>query len=215
VTDTISNALLAIGLICIGVAVLAGAVLVAIKSWGKPEERADVIWMSAVPPELPPAPVEVIRLPPAPAVALMVPTEHVEVSEAPAPAGAIGTVADEVSADLAWWQTARERNVAVVWDAAHAEHDLWLMGRAIDEALASYEDAMLILREWPRGILGVDVESTQQRIDRWLREGGDGVSAARAETRRVASDTWDAPSRELSIIDRPDAERVAEAILAS
>jgi hypothetical protein len=204
----ISNALLATGLICIGIAVLAGAVLVAIKSWGKPEERADVIWMSAVPPELPPAPVEVIRLPPAP-------VPHVEVSEAPAPAGAIGTVADEVSADLAWWQTARERNVATVWDAAHAEHDLWLMGRAIDQALASYEDAMLMLREWPRGVLGVDVESTQQRIDRWLREGGDGVSAARAETRRMASETWNAPSRELSIIDRPDAERVAEALLAS
>jgi hypothetical protein len=210
--DMISNVLLATGLICGGIAALAGAALVAIKSWGKPGERADVIWMSAVPPELPPAPVEVIRLPPAPP---MVPTEHVEVSEAPAPAGAIGTVANEVSADMAWWQTARERNVAAVWDAAHAEHDLWLMGRAIDQALASYEDAMLTLREWPRGILGIDIESTQQRIDRWLREGGDGISAARAETRRVASDTWDAPSRELSIIDRPDAERVAEAMLAS
>lgn len=138
--------------------------------------------------------------------------EHVEVAEVAAEAGAIGTVAPEVSDDLAWMLTARERSIAVVWEQAHQDHDLWLMGAAIDRAFADYETELLTRQTWNGG--PHNYESTQQRIDRWLREGGDGVSSARAEVRQAVSTTWDAPSRELPLIERPDAQAVAEMLSA-
>jgi hypothetical protein len=103
------------------------------------------------------------------------------------------------------------------------------------QALVDYENAMLTRQGWVEACTSKDVgkplalrdaafpdvpltlvhESTQQRIDRWLSEGGDGVSAARSEVRQAVSETWDSPSRELALVDRPDAERVAEAALTA
>jgi hypothetical protein len=153
--------------------------------WGAPEDGG-AEWASALPP-LPPSPVEVIRIEPRA-------VEHVGAGETPPAAGAIGTMAATPSADLL---TFAEQ---VAGDA-----DEW---SGFTQALVDYETAMLTrAHAWG--------ESTQQRIDRWLSEGGDGVSAARSEVRQAVSETWDSPSRELALVDRPDAERVAEAALTA
>lgn len=171
------------------------ALLVGRKAWGRPEEGGSE-WASVLAPELAPSPVEVIRVEPQ-----LRAVEHVGASEDAPAAGAIGTLAERPSDDLLTF----EQQVT-------GEPDEWAW---FQEALVAYEDALLTLREWSRGVLGVDVESTQQRIDRWLREGGDGVRAARSEARKAASDTWDAPSGALPVLDSYVADRMAEALLAS
>lgn len=214
----ISDVLLGVAISCMAIATLTGSFLIVMKSWGRPGESADVIWASDLPPaerrlmaQLDAAPVEVIRLPPAPA-----PVEHVEATEEAPPAGAIGTVAPDVSPDLEWWLTAQEQAIAACWDQAHADHDLWLLREAVDQALADYETRMLTRRTWSLASAAPEAyESTQQRIDRWLEEGGMLATVTLADVRRVASDTWDAPSAEWGIVERPDAEATVEALLAS
>jgi hypothetical protein len=165
--------------------------------WGAPEEGGSE-WESALTPlpALAPSPVEVIRIAPRA-------IEHVGATElAPAP-GAIGTMAATPSDDLLTYAE------QVAGDA-----DEW---SCFTQALVDYEDAMLTQREWSRGVddRWRPVESAQQRIDRWLSEGGQGVEHARSEVRQAVSETWDSPSRELALVDRPDAERVAEATLTA
>lgn len=171
------------------------ALVVGRKAWGRPEEGATE-WQSALAPELAPSPVEVIRIEPLPRA-----VEHVGASEAAPAAGAIGTLAERPSDDLLTF----EQQVT-------GEPDEWAW---FQQAMVAYEDALLTLREWSRGVLGVDVESTQQRIDRWLSEGGDGVRHHRADARMAASDTWDAPSGQMPVLDSYVADRLAEALLAS
>jgi len=147
---------------------------------------------------------------------LVEPVAHVEVDETPAPAGAIGTVAEEVSVDMSGVLTSRELEAAAAWEVAHQWYDDFLLRQAVDQALADYETAMLTRRVWEVDLLKASViESTQQRIDRWLREGGIGVQHARSEVRQAASETWDSPSCELALVDRPDAEHVAVTLLVS
>jgi hypothetical protein len=172
--------------------------------WGAPEDGGSE-WESALTPELvraatwtredvqchghllAPSPVQVIRIAPRA-------VEHVGATELAPEDGAIGTLAATPSADLL---TFAEQ---VAGDA-----DEW---SGFTQALVDYETAMLTrAHAWG--------ESAQQRIDRWLSEGGDGVSAARSEVRQAVSETWDSPSRELALVDRPDAERVAEAVLTA
>lgn len=206
----IQTAAQVIAIACAALAFLAGSPLLALRVWW---EWLRPLRERRVMRQLDAAPVTVIRLPP-------LPVPHVEATETAPPVGAIGTMAPDVSDDLEWWLTAQEQSVAACWDVAHADHDLWLLGQAVDRALADYETAMLTRRSWI-GILdyeeidGVAVESTQQRIDRWLREGGALSTVVLADVRRAASETWDAPSAELPIVERPDAERVVEAVLAS
>lgn len=187
------------------------ALLVGRKAWGRPEEGATE-WASALAPELTPSPVEVIRIEPQPRA-----VEHVGASEDAPAAGAIGTLAARPSDDLLTF----EQQVT-------GEPDEWAW---FQEALVAYEDALLTRHAWaytgfaevermdPIGLHFVPreqaFESTQQRIDRWLREGGDGVRAARSEARKAASDTWDAPSGQLPVLDSYVADRMAEALLAS
>jgi len=114
--------------------------------------------------------------------------------------GAIGTLAAEVSDDLLTYA-----------EQVAGAPDEW---SGFAQALVAYEDAMLTRRTWDDGKRQA-IESTQQRIDRWLSEGGVGVERARVEMRKAVSETWDSPSRELALVDRPDAERVAEAALTA
>lgn len=145
--------------------------------------------------------------------------EHVEASEVPAPAGAIGTVAVEVSAAMAAVLTTRELAVAAVWDQAHEDHDLWLMGAAVDQAYVDYETRMLRRREWSRGLddRWRPVESTQQRIDRWIAEGEDGYRDRLIEVRETIAETpIDWPTGELPQVHQPKHQRaVAAAYLVS
>lgn len=169
--------------------------------WGQPEEGGSA-WESALAPELAQltaSPVEVIRVEPRA-------VEHVGASEAAPAAGAIGTLAERPSDDLLTF----EQQVT-------GEPDEWAW---FQKAMVAYEDALLTRREW----IGIDEElnpfvlareSTQQRIDRWLSEGGDGVRAARADARMAVSDTWDAPSQELPLLHQYASDRLAEALLAS
>jgi hypothetical protein len=198
-----------------GVALLTGfaitiAWIVGRALWGAPEDGGSE-WESAITPEmisaatwtredvqrhghlLAPSPVEVIRIAPRA-------VEHVGASEAAPALGAIGTMAATPSDDLLTYAE------QVAGDA-----DEWA---GFTQALVDYEDAMLTRRTWDDGKRHA-IESAQQRIDRWLSEGGDGVSAARSEVRQAVSETWDSPSRELALVDRPDAERVAEAALTA
>lgn len=145
------------------------------------------------------------------------PVQHIEVSLAPAPAGAIGTMAVEVSAAMAAVLTTRELAVAAVWDQAHEDHDLWLMGAAVDQAYVDYETRMLTTRRWP-GEFGVRaVESTQQRIDRWIAEGEDGYRDRLIEVREgIAETPTDWPTGELPQVHQPKHQRaVAAAYLVS
>lgn len=172
--------------------------------WGMPEDGGSV-WASAL---IDAPPVELV--------------EHVEVSEAPAPAGAIGTMAVEVSAAMAAVLTTRELAVAAVWDQAHEDHDLWLMGAAIDQAYADYETRTLTQRGW-RVDDGADLygalrfESTQQRIDRWIAEGEDGYRDRLIEVREgIAETPIDWPTGELPQVHQPKHQRaVAAAYLVS
>ena|SRR5437870_1786485 len=129
----------------------------------------------------------------------LVAVRHVGASETRPAAGAIGTLSSRPSADLLTYAEQVRGDGASDW-------------AGFDRALVDYENAML-----RNAMVGPDLrrESTQQRIDRWLSEGGVGVRHARAETRQAVSETWDSPSRELALVDRPDAERVAEAVLTS
>lgn len=147
------------------------------------------------------------------------PVQHVEVSLAPAPAGAIGTMAVKVSAAMAAVLTTRELAVAAVWDQAHEDHDLWLMGAAVDQAYVDYETRMLSRREWSRGLddRWRPVESTQQRIDRWIAEGEDGYRDRLIEVREgIAETPTDWPTGELPQVHQPKHQRaVAAAYLVS
>jgi hypothetical protein len=130
---------------------------------------------------------------------------HVGASEAPAEEGAIGTIAARPSDDLLTFE-----------QQVRGDADEWAW---FEEAMVAYEDALLTRRVWRErdseiGNVRV-LESTQQRIDRWLSEGGDGIRQARSEARQAASETWDAPSGQLALVDRSDAERVAEAVLTA
>ena len=107
-----------------------------------------------------------------------IPVVHVEVDEEPAEAGAIGTVAAEVSEDLADVLTSREQAIAAVWDRAHDDHELWLLAADVDDALARFRLA------------------GQDRIDQWLREAGE--LPGRAEARRAAHPDCDDPSIEMN-----------------
>lgn len=199
------------------------------RMWGTPGEGDDVIWASALAPELPPssrlaaAPVQRHTLAPAPVEVIRVglmtlEVEHVDrgqdgepdlvhggyvehvgaIEDAPA-AGAIGTLADRPSDDLLTYA-----------EQVAGEPDEWA---GFTQALVEYENAMLTRRMWIPVHDWTPHESTQQRIDRWLSEGGDGVRAARAETRQAVSETWDAPSSELPLVDRPDVQAAVEAML--
>jgi hypothetical protein len=194
---------IALGVVSISAYVLLRAL------WGAPEEGGSE-WASALAPELAPSPVEVIRIEPRA-------VEHVGASEAAPAAGAIGTLAERPSDDLLTF----EQQVT-------GEPDEWAW---FEEALVAYEDALLTRHAWaytgfaevermdPIGLHFVPreqaFESTQQRIDRWLSEGGDGVRAARADARMAVSDTWDAPSQELPLLYRYASDSLAEALLAS
>lgn len=179
--------------LALGIPVAWLAYIVARRSWGKPGE-SEIEWQSALAGELTPARVEVIRLPP-PAAPVHA---HVGATEYWSPATEI--------------HSAGETGDLVTFAEQLRGNDDW---SGLDQALVDYENAMLTRREWRRGVLGVDEESTQQRIDRWLSEGGDGVRAARAEARQAVSDTWDAPSQELPVLHTYVADRMAEALLAS
>lgn len=194
--------------------------------WGQPEEGPSE-WGAALdytprddsaPPAarapwaLTPSPVEVIRIAPLPRA-----VEHVGASEAAPAVGAIGTLAERPSDDLLTF----EQQVT-------GEPDEWTW---FQEAMVAYEDALLTRHAWaytgfaevermdPIGLRFVPreqaFESTQQRIDRWLSEGGDGVRHHRADARMAASDTWNAPSGALPVLDSYVADRFAEALLAS
>jgi hypothetical protein len=200
----------------------AGTLAVCVKRlWGVPEEGGSE-WASALADELPT--LAVTRRPPAAqrltlarsvaleeraiamrtavslGTAAAAPIEHVHVGateDAPED-GAIGTLRGVLpSPDL----------LTFAEQVAGADDD-WA---GFDRALIEYENALLQRQTWMSGPL----ESTQQRIDRWLSEGGRGVEHARSEARQAISETWDAPSREMPLIERPDAERVAEAALTA
>lgn len=178
-----------ITIVAVGCMVACGFVL-ARRAWGKPGE-GQVEWQSALAAELTPAHVEVIRLPhpAAPVHAHTGATETwspvVEMSQA-GETGDLVTFAEQLRGDDDW--------------------------SGFDQALIDYENAMLMQRRWLGNELRT-VESTQQRIDRWLSEGGDGVRAARSEARQAVSETWDAPSQELPVLHSYVADRLAEALL--
>jgi len=204
----------------------AGALVVCVKHlWGAPQDGSSE-WQSALADELPTLvltsrPPAASRLTLARSLALeeraiamrtavslnapaAAPVEHEGATEDAPEEGAIGTLRGVLpSSDL----------LTFAEQVAGADDD-WA---GFDRALVDYENAMLTQREWPRGVddRWRPVESTQQRIDRWLSEGGRGVEHARSEARQAVSETWDAPSREMPLIERPDAERVAEAALTA
>jgi ribonuclease HI len=188
--------------------------------WGTPEEGGSE-WESALADELPPpflaapAPTRlhlaqrardvaseerVIAMRAGTPAVPLVEVIHEGASEAAPAPGAIGTMAATPSDDLLTFA----EQVA----GAPAE---WA---GFTQALVAYEDAMLTRHTWYPAEQPV-CESAQQRIDRWLSEGGVGVESARSEVRQAVSETWDSPSRELALVDRPDAERVAEAALTA
>lgn len=194
------------------VAVCAATVIFARSLWHAREARdgGDAVWGSALADELPPMqlpsrPVERLRLrlAPAPVVAIvdgeLAPVRHEGASESDPEEGAIGTIAHVRPSD----------DLLTFAEQVRGSDDDWA---GFDQALVDYENAML--RNAMVGP-GVARESTQQRIDRWLREGGVGVQHARSEVRQAVSETWDSPSRELPLVDRPDVERVVEAVLTA
>lgn len=177
--------------------------------WGRPEEGASE-WASALTPELAPSPVEVIKTPPSPqhAGATAAWSPAAEMSDA-GETGDLVTFAEQLRGDDDWSG----------FDQAFVDYENALLTRQgwVEARTSENVGKPLTLRDmaFPDVELTLVRESTQQRIDRWLSEGGDGVRHHRADARMAASDTWDAPSGQMPVLDSYVADRLAEALLAS